>query len=45
MIMYSTTNIMTMQGMLSDVAVTIMMGTITGAIVAMVMSPSLKTAS
>lgn len=44
-IMYSTANIMTMQAMFADIAVSTVMGTIVGAVVAMVMGSSQKAAS
>ena len=44
LIMYSTSNIMTMEGMLGDIAVTTIMGVIVGAVVGMVMGSSNKTA-
>ena len=42
LMMYGTANIMTMQGMLGDIAVTVIMGTIVGAVVTMVMGSSKK---
>ncbi len=42
--MYGTANIMTMQGMMGDIGITIVMGTIVGAVVGMVMGSSKKAA-
>ena len=45
LIMYGTSNIMTMQGMLGDIAATVIMGTIVGAVVTMVMGSFQKAAA
>lgn len=42
--MYGTANIMTMQGMLGDIGVTVIIGTIVGGVVGAVMGSSQKTA-
>ena len=44
LIMYSTSNIMTMAGMVGDIAVSVIMGLIVGAVIGMVMGSSNKTA-